>query len=78
MADFINEGKSIPHTASGAVTAGDVLLVGEKIAVAKHGIADTDAAGLFECGHFAQLFAAKPLGQCSQGNNARLAGGLRP
>ena len=53
MADFINEGKSIPHTASGAVTAGDVLLVGEKIAVAKHGIADTEdgvlaAQGVFD------------------------------
>ena len=53
MADFINEGKSIPHTASGAVTAGDVILVGEKIAVAKHDIADTEdgvlaAQGVFD------------------------------
>lgn len=53
MANFINPGMSIPHTASGAVVAGDVLLVGEKIAVAKHDIADTEdgvlaAQGVFD------------------------------
>ena len=53
MADFIQEGKSMEHIASGAVTAGDVILKGEKIVVAKHDITDTEtgtveAQGVFD------------------------------
>lgn len=52
MADFIQEGKSMEHVASGAVTAGDVLLKGEKIVVAKHDIADTETGTVATQGVF--------------------------
>ncbi len=39
--NFVKDGKTIPFTPSGSdVTAGDVILVGEKVCVAKHDIAD--------------------------------------
>ena len=52
MTDFNVEGKSMEHVASGAVTAGDVLLIGEKIVVAKHDIADTETGTVATQGVF--------------------------
>lgn len=41
MTNFDKDGKTIPFTPSGSdVVGGDVILVGEKICVAKHDIAD--------------------------------------
>lgn len=53
MTDFVKEGKSIAYTPSGSdVTAGDVILVGIKICVAKHDIADGVEGTLAVCGIF--------------------------
>ncbi len=38
MANFIKDGKTIPHTPGSDVTAGDVIVLGEKVTVAKHDI----------------------------------------
>jgi predicted RecA/RadA family phage recombinase len=40
MADFSTDGKTIRHLAASAITAGDVIVVGEKVCVAKHDIAN--------------------------------------
>jgi len=53
MTDFVNEGKSVPHTPSGAdITAGDVLLIESKLLVAKHDIADGEEGTLAAQGVF--------------------------
>ena len=52
MANFIKDGMTIPHTPGSDVTAGDVILIGDKITVAKHDIATGDDGALATEGVF--------------------------
>lgn len=53
MTNFVRDPGTIPHTPGSAVTGGDVILVGEKIAVAKFDIAANIAGVLATVGIFA-------------------------
>lgn len=52
MGKFIGAGNTIQHTPGSAVTAGDVILIGDKICVAKNNIAVGDVGELDTNGEF--------------------------
>lgn len=52
MADFVKDGGTIPHTPGSDITAGDVVVLADKIAVAKFDIASGDDGTLATVGVF--------------------------
>lgn len=53
MTDFVKDPGTIPYTPSGAdVTAGDVIVLEEKVCVAKHDIKDGELGTLSTVGQF--------------------------
>lgn len=53
MTNFVKDLGTLPYTPSGAdVNAGDVILVGDKVCVAKHDIKDGELGTLSTCGQF--------------------------
>jgi predicted RecA/RadA family phage recombinase len=67
MADYVSPGDSIDYTPSSAVTAGDVIVVGEKVAIATTNISADELGSLAVTGRFKVAKATLSTSAITQG-----------